>query len=1291
VQTQAFQVIAAAIDHLLVDVHPSNLDVMAIMKPAPRVRILDAYKNDLMAVAPLERMHVSLIACGDVQVAFGCQIGLSSYGKVYAGMEGATLRMDGVPCSGTACTVDHIFGVSAFYNLLINATGHRFALHFSAGGATTTSNWFAVTPQRPFTIAIRSWPVTALAGEVFGEVSEGEYSPAAINVFDAYGKHVIFEEIGTVVDGSEDHITFEKSARVIDSYYKGLYVQLFRAAHNSLQIGRVQCDHEFCGLEGTRLYEILEYQGGEKKRAVVDFDDKDAPAPGDTYRIVYALRVSVYPESAGKPMVTRTEGSLLASVQTPRPAISPFGVAQFTDLRVFEAQYYRVNLTFGSHDVDGNEWNEIFNLPGTRFQTLPNTMLGLSYEIIGTQPSCPAQSSLTCRQQELVVLVTQNINPIQVTMRDFANNRVSFLREKCQNKVCQPKALPTEINVTATIFPDRSVKSGMSCRRWSGTTNCKFKAGSCTFTDLRIYAANAPARIIFTASVPGKDYVKATSWFIVESGGPVSIKFANLLPMASFTLSLENAGVLPNQPSVIMVDAYDNVVPRTATAYLFKVTPGQKCPGQTCVYTRPCGSNCPPTAEPMLGNNKLDTSGIPATDLAITKAGVDYILLIDFYSVRSGLMTDWSSIFTVFAGSPNMLLVKSYPRCPLNKLSSFDVALLSSLPKKQETPCAYAGTTWMPQFSVVVVDGFQNELRVSWTPIEITSLPQSNPERCKDPKQQIKPLRGTLKAQVSLGTAIFTDLQVDCVRRTTAALYSLEISSPANSSIFVTGIALRPILFEMLVLPGEATHMQLESPDFSGKIFFAGALLKPEPKLSLRDAFDNEAWNSDAVVHVSLLGSFGNLVLIGSLALPSYSSTNADVMFPDLRVPRPDFGLTLKFCLEGRPSRKRFCGIDDRTVVMGPFDVVDLGSLHVQHHVVEKMFAADTLVSAAGLPPTLILMDKSGNKAKASGISIRAMLNSYEPDKLVRAETEPELLGEQVVQSVEGVITYNNLLLQVSGNYTLSFQAEYSWTPGLDRAVASFSWLHAVTRFYVVPARESASCFNKSACILNLLDHSRNSTAGSSLTVQVLLTDPYQNRIARRRLVISFGLNPTSADLLGDLSVTTDDTGHAMFSVQINAACNRLWCVRCNGTIAGQHGCTGSWISGAVGGYKLLIATGGVSVQTNLIEIFPDLDLVAYWINMTTIVQEAGQEVNPVPLFWPLDKYGNLFDTRGMPQEWEIVYEGIGFLPCADEEPTCEDMEERVKARRATRCLGASTPGYRPLQLRFSSSIQSRV
>jgi hypothetical protein len=476
--------------------------------------------------------------------------------------------------------------------------------------------------------------------------------------------------------------------------------------------------------------------------------------------------------------------------------------------------------------------------------------------------------------------------------------------------------------------------------------------------------------------------------------------------------------------------------------------------------------------------------------------------------------------------------------------------------------------------------------------------------------------------------------------------------------------------------------MQLESPDFSGKIFFAGALLTPDPKLSLRDAFDNEAWNSEAVVLVSLLGGLGNLPLIGSLALPSYSSTNADVIFPDLRVPRPNFGLTLKFCLEGRPSRKRFCGIDDRTVVMGPFDVFDLGSLHVQHHVVENMFAADTLVSAAGLPPTLILKDKSGNTALASGIRIRAMLNSYEPDKLVKAETEPELLGEQVAQSVEGVITFNNLLLQVSGNYSLSFQAEYSWTPGLDRAVASYSWLHAVTRFYVVPARESASC-NKSSCILHLLDHSSNSTAGSPFTVQVLLTDPYQNRIARRRLSISLGLNPTSADLLGDLSVTTDDQGHAMFSVKIKAACNRLWCVRCNGTIAGQQGCTGSWISGAVGGYHLLIATGGVSVQTNLIEIFPDLDLVAHWINMTTIVQNAGQEVNPVPLFWPLDKYGNLFDTRGMPLEWEIIYEGIGFLPCADEEPKCEDMEERVKARNETRCLGASTSGYRPLQLRF--------
>ncbi len=159
--------------------------------------------------------------------------------------------------------------------------------------------------------------------------------------------------------------------------------------------------------------------------------------------------------------------------------------------------------------------------------------------------------------------------------------------------------------------------------------------------------------------------------------------------------------------------------------------------------------------------------------------------------------------------------------------------------------------------------------------------------------------------------------------------------------------------------------------------------------------------------------------------------------------------------------------------------------------------------------------------------------------------------------------------------------------------------------------------------------------------------------------------------------MTTDNQGHALFSVQIKAACNRLWCVRCNGTIAGQQGCTGSWISGAVWGYNLLIATGGVSVQTNLIEIFPDLDLVAHWINMTTIVQNAGQEVNPVPLLWPLDKYGNLFDTRGMPLEWEIIYEGIGFLPCADEEPKCEDMEEHVKARNETRCLGASTSGYR--------------
>jgi len=175
-----------------------------------------------------------------------------------------------------------------------------------------------------------------VAGQVYGDI----YTPFAVNAFDSFGRHVIFEEIGRVVDASNDYIVFESDARIIDNYYRGMYVQLISSDDTSLRL-------------------ITAYTGKDKV-ASVHFPGA-APQAGDKYRIVYALHTTIYPETgSGNARVT---GSPLARVVTPEPAFPPFAVATFTDLTIFDAQTYSVNLTFGALEIEGNEWYEVFSLP----------------------------------------------------------------------------------------------------------------------------------------------------------------------------------------------------------------------------------------------------------------------------------------------------------------------------------------------------------------------------------------------------------------------------------------------------------------------------------------------------------------------------------------------------------------------------------------------------------------------------------------------------------------------------------------------------------------------------------------------------------------------------------------------------------------------------------------------------------------------------------------------------------------------------------------------------------------
>ena len=120
------------------------------------------------------------------------------------------------------------------------------------------------------------------------------------------------------------------------------------------------------------------------------------------------------------------------------------------------------------------------------------------------------------------------------------------------------------------------------------------------------------------------------------------------------------------------------------------------------------------------------------------------------------------------------------------------------------------------------------------------------------------------------------------------------------------------------------------------------------------------------------------------------------------------------------------------------------------------------------------------------------------------------------------------------------------------------------------------------------------------------------------------------------------------------------------------------------------VETGNSFTDSALIEILPEPEIVNYWVNGTSDVQTAGEEINPIPVLWPLDRFGNLFDSTGLAHEWKVTYNGTGFLPCSEPDMTCTSMKERVKFQGMTSCFGASEPGYNPLKLNFRAPSMSR-
>eukprot|EP00960_Hanusia_phi_P056594 763318-Hanusia_phi.AAC.15 len=603
--------------------------------------------------------------------------------------------------------------------------------------------------------------------------------------------------------------------------------------------------------------------------------------------------------------------------------------------------------------------------------------------------------------------------------------------------------------------------------------------GRASFDDFRALVAAHACRLLLVSdwfppvlSQPFDILSGPSNRMLVLQNPPAAVTLRNDLP------------VLPLQPRLLVVDAFDNAVAGVSIAALLYQS-GAMCGAGLACTAQVQGNKAVPTAE---------DGTVSFTDLAVVVPGASYTFkfepLDSSFSPNSALAV-FSTPFSVSSGTLNRVLQSSSLNCS----------------SSSSTSCFVAGDV-LSRLSFFASDAYGNQVQGTFNGF-VAQISVSNSGR----------LAGNAFAPLRDGLVVFTGLRVEGASPAGAA----TSSSPVTNELCSDGTASfrfrSLLLFQAhvsLALTSSCTESFLVSPgppariahDAVGTSVFVFQYL-PELAIRVTDAYSNLVHDLSGRVSVEAVTSQSPVALqnASQVVLTSASATLTGLYFNTVHD-----DVALRFCLS-----EINCSVLSNTT--NSFTVLTV-NLTLTSFAVTQVAAGETL-------PAISLAASDQAHRDYAPIPITVVVSSPLKDIVPDGQTSAVAIG--------GIAVFDNLRIGQAGNVRLRFSI--SGEAKLETSV-----------FLVSPANYNLCALAMGGCSVNLLAQPpQKVAAGSNMTITAQVMDKFGNALNDGYASISI-VSQFHVAILGSLVSELDQQGRVTFNISVLTSCERLGCQGYNQT-----------------------------------------------------------------------------------------------------------------------------------------------